>query len=224
MLRRRRFTSAIPARAYEVLEPSHPVAQASWRASLAVERVIGTATFSLSGTTLLLATSHPALSAFALAGAVVTAGSGLAAVAACATLRAAATDAIAVGDDRVGVRELDVTRRRLTSPRFRAQLARTLDAYAQTPARRCHRAWEPILPSTPGPGTCDAMCAVGALLRSEPPPSPRVIARCSRLVTAGHASPLFGAEPAALDCELRCIRYLAASCGLEDVPQHEPQP
>ena len=179
------------------------MARASWRASLAMERVSVAAIFSLAGTIFLLAIGNAALSAFVIAGAVVTMGAGLAAVAACATLRAAATDAIAVGDDRVGVRELDMTRRRLTSVRFRAQLARTLDAYARTPAPSSRRVWDPILPGTPSSSARDAMCAVGALLRSEPAPSSRVVARCSRLITAGHASPPSQPNPP----------HLNASCG-----------
>ncbi len=224
MLRRRRFMSAAPSTACEVLGPSHPLAHASWRASQAVERVRGATIFSAAGTTFLVAVRLSAAPSFAFAGAVVTVAAGLAAVAAGAALRAAATDAIAMGDDHVGVRELDVTRRRLTSPRFRAQLARTLEAYAQTPAPGNRRVWEPILARKPSSDAREAMSAVGALLRSEPAPSPRVIARCSRLVTAGDTSPLFGADSSALDCELRCIRYYAASSGREGAPQEAPKP
>ena len=218
MLRSRQSTSEPHPHAYEVLESSHPVAQASWRASRAVERVTAAGMFSLAGTTFLLIARQTSASAFALAGALVAIALGLAAVDACAGLRAAATDAIAAGDDRVGVREFDATRRRLTAPRFRAHLARTLDVYARTPAPRNRRIWEPFLPGTPSPDARDAMCAVSALLRAEPAPSPRVIARSSRLVTAGHTSPLFGNDPDALDCELRCIRYYAMSSGHEGPP------
>jgi hypothetical protein len=165
MLRRRRISvSAAPSLAHEVLEPSHPVARASLRASRAVERVTGVATFSVAGTILLLATRHPATPSFAFAGTVVTVAVGLAALAAQATVRDAATEAIAVGDDRDGVREFDVARRRLTSLTFRAQLARTLEAYAQAPApRNCRRVWEPFLPGAPGPGAREAMCVISAL-------------------------------------------------------------
>ena len=222
---RRRPTSAVPSRAYEVLGPSHPLACASWRALHAVERVTGAAIFGGAGTTLLLVAGHAAAPSFAIASAIVTTAAGLAVVAARASLRAAATDAIAVGDDHVGVHELDLMRRRLTSRKFRTQLAHAPDLRADTRARQSPRmGGGPSARPAPRRGRrCPPSVHSCEANRRQARASSRA-AHDSSL--AGHDSPLFGdhgADSAALDRELRCIRYHADSSGYEDAIQ-APEP
>lgn len=153
---------------------------------------------------------RPLLIPFVPAGSMSVAFFALAAFAARMALQDAVLSAIAGGDEPAGVREFDPTLAMLRTAPYRARLARTFDAYADTWTTPRQRAWTPLPPGTPCPPARAAMHDVATLLRREPAPNARAVALCALLVTQGARSPLFSGDSAALDAELRRIHYHAA--------------
>lgn len=152
---------------------------------------------------------------FVPAGSIAVAVFVLAAFVAREALRDAVLSAIAGGDEPPAAREFDATLALLRAAPYRARLARTFDAYADTWTSTRQYAWTPLPPGTPCPPARIAMHDVATLLRHEPAPNARVVALCALLVTQGAGSPLFRGDSAELDTELQRIQYHAtrADCG-----------
>ncbi|HEY2732845.1 MAG TPA: hypothetical protein VGI70_02625, partial [Polyangiales bacterium] len=197
-------------RACEVLGEAHPVARASERSVIRTQQAIVAVAFTGLGATLLEMRDRSLLIPFVPAGSMAVAVFVLAAFAARMMLGDAVLSAIAGGEEPVGVREFDGTFAMLRAAPYRARLARTFDAYADTWTTPPQRAWTPLPPGTPCAPARTEMHDVAALLRREPAPNPRAIALCVQLVTQGAGSPLFRGDSTALDAELRRIRYHAA--------------
>lgn len=197
------------ARASDVLGGGHPVAQASERSILRTHQATVAVAFTAIGATLLAMGDRPLLVPFVPAGSMSISIFVLAAFAARVVLQDAVLSAIAGGDEPAGVREFDATFAMLRAAPYRARLAQTFDAYADTWTAPRPHTWTPLPPGTPCPPARTAMHDVAALLRREPAPTPRAVALCTLLVTQGAGSPLFRGDSAALDAELRRIQYHA---------------
>ena len=202
-------SSPSAARASEVLGGGHPVARASERCTLRTHQAIVAVAFTGIGATLFAMGDRPLLIPFVPAGSMSISLFVLAAFAARMALQDAVLSAIAGGDEPAGVREFDATFAMLKAAPYRARLARTFDAYADTWTAPRQRTWTPLPPGTPCPPARTAMHDVATLLRHEPAPNARAVALCALLVTQGAGSPLFRGDSAALDAELRRIQYHA---------------
>jgi hypothetical protein len=197
------------AHAAEVLGREHPVARAARRRDRLVGQAIVGGCLVVGAGVAALARPAPATHALVGVAAVVEAWLLAAALFATTILRDRARDAIADGDCAADVVEVAIERDRLLDRGSRARLAGTLE-------RALYQAehWYEIPISTRPPATAAELAAraeivaeVARLVR-DPASSARGVALADRLLRDGYASPLYGGSGAALDEELRRIRYL----------------